>query len=139
TFDYFRLREQHFHLKELQRKIVLQKIQTQQIIREVQTQNTKLQKLEEFDRKLRIITDFQEPIPGLQFEIQDDFEDSLDLGLEEETYIDHQNLLSEMNRLAFSMNLREISFYQLESYMQDSKDRLARTPSIAPVKKGYIT
>jgi len=114
----------------LEKALKLQQFEIQSIHNKLTRSRGQLIQFEEFDRKLRIISDLQDTRPPVQFATR-----------EEEVVVENeasQMMLAESNRLSYDIKVREASFFQLDAFLQERKDRLARTPSIAPAQ-GHLS
>ncbi|MDX2470666.1 MAG: M23 family metallopeptidase [SAR324 cluster bacterium] len=121
--DYLLVQEEVREHLQLDKEIKIQSFSIQEINNELERNRVKLAKYEEFDRKLRIISGLQDsgPLRSLATKSQGEFKGGI---------------LEVLTLLTRETMMREVSFFQLEGYLQDQKDRLARTPSVAPCQ-GY--
>ena len=126
--DYYRIKERSQNMKVLENAVMLQKISMQKITNMLHNRQTELSDLEVFDRKLRLISGLQESATRIRF-----VGGSNGLNkLKNHHTLDGRMLLLKLKKLDLDTKLREISFFQLGSYLQEQKDKLARTPSIVP-------
>lgn len=134
SFDYFVIREKSRSLRNLEKALMMQKVKIQEINNQLTERRRQLDDLEEFDRKLRLISGLQESATRIRYVGEDgDFIDT-----EHSDDFDELKLLEKLRTLDLETKLREISFFQLGAYLQERKDKLARTPSISPTK-GHIS
>jgi len=132
--DYFLIKEKSQAMKKLEKADMLQKISIQKITNMLNDRQNELGDLEKFDRQLRLISGLQESETRIRYvggtngfsEIKNNHT------------LDGRMLLLRLKKLDLDTKLREISFFQLGAYLQEQKDRLARTPSIAPAQ-GHIS
>jgi len=132
-FDYMLIREKSKIHKELENSLMMQRITIQHIGNTLQQKRSKLDDFEQFDRKLRLISGLQESTriryiggsgnPG---------------EIESQSMVHQNHIPTQLKKLDLDTKLREISFFQLRAYLQEQRDKLARTPSIAPTS-GYIS
>jgi len=131
--DYYLITEKSRRIKELEKSAMLQKISMQKITNMLHNRQLELGELEVFDSKLRLISGLQESATRIRF-----VGGSNELNeIKNQHTLDGRMLLLKLKKLDLDTKLREISFFQLGSYMQEQKDKLARTPSIAPTS-GHI-
>ncbi|MGK0288703.1 MAG: murein DD-endopeptidase MepM/ murein hydrolase activator NlpD [bacterium] len=131
-FDYFDIKERYQNYKTLKQALMQQKVDFQKVNNQLFAYNKNIKKIQEFDHKLRVIT-------GDQFLIQGLNKPLLSASKNDQNSLEFRYVLSRLRNLSYSIKRREASFLQLVSFMQESKDRLARIPSIPPVRDGYIT
>ena len=134
--DYVRMRGQLKELNALRRENTVQRFQLQAFAKNLETIQTKLQSLESFDHKLRVMADLDKPAEaqGLlgvggpeEIELPDAYRTDLADRIGKE--------LAAVNREAAR---REISFQELTDFFSDQASLLASTPSIWPVR-GWVT
>ncbi len=131
--DYYLIKKESRHMKELENAIMLQKFSMQKITNILYKKQAELGDLEAFDSKLRLISGLQESATRIRFV-------GGSIGPNEiktPHSLDSRMLLLKLKKLDLDTKLREISFFQLGSYLQEQTDRLARTPSIVPAQ-GHI-
>lgn len=134
SIDYFIKRNKHKIHSGLEQELILQNVKIQEINNQLAKKQDDLNGLEEFDRKLRLISGLQESATRIRYIGSSN---SL-INLENEVKFNELHVLDKMKKLDFDTKLREISFFQLGAYIQERKDKLARTPSISPTK-GHIS
>lgn len=134
-YDYLKMRQVRSDFKDLQKSLMVQQVSGQQMKNHLNIYYEQLKSYEEFDRKLRVISGAQDNLPRLQYALDTAEEDLVESN--ESGQVENQ-LFRQLKTLFFHTKLRQISFFQLESFLQDRQDRLARTPSIKPTK-GYLT
>ena len=127
--DYLFIIEKGQAQRRLEKSLKLQQFEIQSIRNQLIGTREQLSKLEEFDRKLRIITDLQDIRPSVRFSPREEEVSGTDQS---------RKALSDLNRLAYDIRVRDASFFQLDAFLQERKDRLARTPSIAPTQ-GHLS
>jgi len=130
--DYYLIKGKSRNMKELETAVMLQKISTQKINNILNYRQSELNDLEKFDRKLRLISGLQESATRIRYVGGNGLNE-----IKNSTAQDGRMLLLKLKKLDLDTKLREISFFQLGAYLQEQKDRLARTPSIAPTA-GHI-
>ncbi|OGG96901.1 MAG: hypothetical protein A2508_01325 [Candidatus Lambdaproteobacteria bacterium RIFOXYD12_FULL_49_8] len=128
--DYMFIIEKGQAQRNLSKALKLQKFQVQSIQNKLNDTKAQLARFEEFDRKLRLISDLQDNRPTVLF-------------ASGETDFGHQSepsrvILTSLGRLGYDIKVREASFFQLDSYLGERKDRLARIPSIPPAE-GHLS
>lgn len=132
--DYTLIKGKSREMREFQNAVMLQKLSIQKINNMMQRRQEELASLEQFDRKLRLISGLQESTTRIRYigngNDPADFENS--------NTLDSRLLLMQLKKLDLDTKLREISLFQLSAYLQEQKDKLARTPSIAPTA-GHIS
>lgn len=133
-YDYYSIRKQYVDFQKLQQFQTLQEITFQKFKNTLQFYYQKLREYEAFDHKLRTIIDVPDTLQRIQFPTEDI---SSFNSLENQKNIEIQQMDFQLKKLSFNMKMRQISFFQLEAIIQSQKDRLVRTPSIAPVN-GYV-
>ncbi len=132
--DYIKIREKGQLQRLYEKKSLLQTFEFQEINNRLNNKRKELQKFEAFDRKLRLISGLQDSVSEIQYvgRISNSLKDDT---LE---FIDSRQVFEKIKKMDLDIKTLEISYFQLESYLQESKDRLARTPSIAPTI-GYFS
>ncbi|MDH5561335.1 MAG: M23 family metallopeptidase [Deltaproteobacteria bacterium] len=126
--DYIIIKEKGKEFVALNKALMLQKFQMKEISNSLISEQELIKKYAEFDRKLRLISGLQDTNPVVAFDSQFYNEQP-----EQEMELDSsEKITRELEKLNMDIKLREISFFQLETYLQERKDRLARTPSISP-------
>lgn len=130
--DYMMIRNKDRRLKELENSLRLQKLAFQKISNTLKDRKQQLEELEVFDRNLRLVSGLQESGTRIRYIGKNN-------GVNGEADVPREYAVqAELQRLDVDTKLREISFFQLGAYLQEQKDKLARTPSIAPTS-GYIS
>jgi len=125
--DYAYIQSAFREQREMEKAIKLQQFTLQRLHNDLDTTRDLLAKYEEMDRKLRVISGLQDSGPNAPSQ-------SASAG---PGTISKLSLLARLENLAFDIKTREISFFQLEGFLQSQRDRLARTPSIAPAQGHY--
>ncbi len=126
--DYYLIKEKSRNMKVLENAVMLQKISMQKITNMLHDRQTELSEMEVFDRKLRLVSGLQESATRIRFVGgSNGFNE-----IKNHHTLDGRMLLLKLKKLDLDTKLREISFFQLGSYLQEQKDKLARTPSIVP-------
>lgn len=134
VYDYLKIRKVILVHKELQEEIISQKIEMKWVNNELLSYWSNLDFYAEFDRKLRVIIG-----------VKDDFvmrggaigRNSFSSDEESEEAAERKHTLALLEKIESRVRQRELSFFQLETYLQDRKDKLERTPSISPVR-GFV-
>ena len=134
SIDYFMIKAESKQQSSLARTLKLQNVEIQEFNNRLAKKQEDLENLEEFDRKLRLISGLQESTTRIRYIGNN--ENSI--GSENEEEFDEIRVLDRMKQLNLETKLREISFFQLGAYLQERKDKLARTPSIWPTK-GHVS
>ncbi len=133
SVDYFIKSNQNRDQRKIEKDIILQEFKIQEINNQLSNKRQQLESFEEFDRKLRLISGLLESTTRIRYiGGNGDYQNSNE---ENELNI---KILSKLRKLDLNTKLREISFFQLRANLQERKDILARTPSIAPTK-GHIS
>lgn len=133
-FDYMLIREKNESIKELERDVMLQRFKVKETNNLLVEKRQQLEDFAEFDRKLRFISGLQESATRIRYlgGTVSNFDE------EEGNGNSRKVILAKIKKLSFDIKLREISFFQLGNNLLERKDRLVRTPSIAPAK-GYLS
>lgn len=134
SIDYFKIKGESRRQYALERTLMLQNLKIQEINNQLVKKQDDLEEMEEFDRKLRLISGLQESSSRIRF--IGSFDNAI--GLENGNDFEELGVLEKMKKLDLETKLREISLFQLGAYLQERKDKLARTPSISPTK-GHIS
>lgn len=134
TTDYFMKKEDSRTQRNLEKGLMLQKIRLQEIDNQLTKKSDNLINLEEFDRKLRLVSGLQESATRIRYVGNN----GNMMNGENGSGFSHYNLLEKLKKLDLDTKLRAISFFELGAYLQERKDKLARTPSISPTK-GHIS
>ena len=132
--DYLFVKEKSKRLKNLKKAVMLQNFTVQTINNRLTETEKNIQDFEGLERKLRLISGLQESATRIRY-----------LGKSGNSIIeDHESaklgdvILPRLKKLDLDIKLREISLFELGAYLQERKDRLAKTPSITPAK-GYVS
>ena len=126
--DYYYINSAFEQQKELDRDIKLQQFTIQKIHNQLKGIRNQLLRYAEFDRKLRIIGGLQDIGP----------ESTQAANQRATKELEQSNILHSLENLTRDIKLREVSFFQLEGYLKSEKDRLVRTPSVAPTN-GHLS
>lgn len=129
-------------LASLQGVTAEQKLEIQQFAKKIKQVETQLNRLEKFDRKLRVITAL-EP----RTEENTDFgtggpthDSGLDFSNSSKKYTKSLigNLEADVDRISRQAQLQESSFFELDEFFREQSSLLSHTPSVWPVK-GWVT
>ena len=131
--DYLRVKKQEQNQRKTQQNIIAQKFRIKEIINRLSNDQSKLEALKDFEKKLRVISGFQDSSPRVRF-----VGNNAGFKVFQNGINDEKPFLEVLEQLDYELKSREIEFFQLEAYLQEQKDRLARTPSVIPMK-GYIS
>jgi murein DD-endopeptidase MepM/ murein hydrolase activator NlpD len=134
SFDYMIIKEKSRSHKAIESSLMMQQIAVQQIGNSLTGKQAKLNELENFDRKLRLISGLQESSTRIRYISAS----GQPAKTEYHPDISENHIQARIRKLDLDTKLREISFFQLRAYLQEQKDKLARTPSIAPTS-GHIS
>jgi len=132
--DYMRIRKRESDQRNFQQMIIDQKFKIREINNKLAIDQQELDELRDFEKKLRIISGFKDASPHLRVPGNGNGYSSFQNGITEQD----DSFLEKLNVLDYEVKNREVSFFQLEAYLQEQKDRLGRTPSISPMK-GYFS
>ncbi len=141
--QYLNYQEGQVELSELKRQEKIQKTQIDKFSKQVRSFETEMSRLESFEKKLRIITSFENSPTNNQ--------DHLGVGgpyglsshsfttsLEKETESMLDRLSGDLGILTNQIKMRQFSFQELDEYLKNQKSLLASTPSIWPTR-GWVT
>ena len=131
--DYLRVKEQEQNQRMTQQNIIAQKFRIKEIINRLSTDQLKLEELKDFEKKLRVISGFQDLSPRVRF-----VGNNLGYKVFQNGTNTDKSFLEVLDHLDYELKSREIEFFQLEAYLQEQKDRLSRIPSVTPMK-GYVS
>ena len=138
--DYIRIKSQIPELQHLRKESEIQKTQLIALCKEIQQSNQKIAGLQEFDHKLRIMTNLP------PFGEQDQF---LGVGgsnmsaLKPDYQLEdvHSGLIHQMHEAIDGLNaeiaMTALSQNELSRFLEEQKSLLASTPSLAPTKGWY--
>nr|NIQ03361.1 peptidoglycan DD-metalloendopeptidase family protein [Nitrospinaceae bacterium]NIR57256.1 peptidoglycan DD-metalloendopeptidase family protein [Nitrospinaceae bacterium]NIS87704.1 peptidoglycan DD-metalloendopeptidase family protein [Nitrospinaceae bacterium]NIT84570.1 peptidoglycan DD-metalloendopeptidase family protein [Nitrospinaceae bacterium]NIU46756.1 peptidoglycan DD-metalloendopeptidase family protein [Nitrospinaceae bacterium] len=143
TSQYLKFKDDQILLASLKRQEKIQKTQIDKFSKQVRSFETEMARLESFEKKLRIITAFENsPKSG---------QESLGVGgpyglsshsfstsLEKETQSMLDRLSGDLNILTNQIKMRQFSFQELDEYLKNQQSLLASTPSIWPTR-GWVT
>jgi murein DD-endopeptidase MepM/ murein hydrolase activator NlpD len=132
--DYFLIKEKSRNMKNLENSVILQKMSIQKNSNMLHSRQNELSDLKKFDRKLRLISGVQESISRIRFVGERNELNEYKIRLTPEGRM----LLLKLKKLDFETKLQQINFFQLWGFLQEQKDKLARTPSIVPAQ-GHIS
>jgi len=128
--DYFFVIEKTQEQSRLEKALKLQQFEIRSIENKLSQTRQHMVQFEEFDRKLRIISDLQDTRPPVQFASKEpEASDTQDPSTK---------MVFESRLLDYNIKVREASLFQLDSFLIARKDRLGRTPSIAPTE-GHLS
>jgi murein DD-endopeptidase MepM/ murein hydrolase activator NlpD len=140
-YNYLDVRLKVAELNKLREENRTQKDQIHEFASKLEDLNAQMEKIRQFDEKLRVITNIGEFTEGEEmFGIGGPFLE----GEESVTELDkrHESLIREirvdLERLQEESMLQEESLHELLSFLEDQKNLLASTPSIWPAR-GFIT
>lgn len=131
--DYTFVKGKSRKMRALQNSVMLQKLSIQKFSNMIQSRQNDLADMEKFDRKLRLISGLQETATRIRY-----ISNGNGPEIRHQQMLDSRMLMLKLDKLELDTKLREISFFQLGAYLQEQKDRLARTPSIPPAS-GHIS
>ncbi len=132
--DYSLIKEKSRNMRELENSVTLQKISIQKTNNLLHNRQKELSDLEKFDRKLRLISGVQESISRIRF-----VGETNELNEYKNRHtLEGRMLLLKLKKLDLKTKRQQISFFQLWGFLQEQKDKLARTPSIVPAQ-GHIS
>lgn len=132
--DYLLLRKADGEQRKIQKAKMLQKLKFRQLGNILEAGHKELEELEEFETKLRLITGLKEVSSNIRF-VGAGTNGLPALG---NGHSNRASLLEKLDAFSLELKQREIGFFHLEAYLQEQKDRLARTPSIRPMS-GHIS
>jgi murein DD-endopeptidase MepM/ murein hydrolase activator NlpD len=140
SVDYIRVRANLFELERLRAETVDQRQQIQSYAEKMEAISTKLARIDEFERKLRIITNLDPadplPLPGIGGA------DGELLNPGDVSWMSRkkrQEVMKEgLETLANAADAQDGSLQHLISHLEDQSARLVHTPSIAPAH-GWVT
>ncbi|MCF8720852.1 M23 family metallopeptidase [Nitrospina gracilis] len=143
TQQFLQFREDKVELAELKRKSKIQKVQIEKFGKRVRTFETEMSRLENFEKKLRIITALDKDSKpkdenwgvggphGLS-------NHSIRTALDKEVQAMLDSLEGDLNILTNQAKLRQVSFQELDEFFKNQRSLLGSTPSIWPTR-GWVT
>ena len=131
--DYLSVKETEAQQREMMKSFNLQKFQIKEAINQLVNDREELEKLKVFERKLRIISGLSGQRASIHYVGDNSALPNSLAEFESEAVPIHDKL----KRMDHDLNLRKISFFELGAKLQEHKDRLDRTPSIAPLAGSY--
>ena len=141
--QYANYKDDQVILASLKRQEKIQKTQIDKFSKQVRSFETEMARLESFEKKLRIITAFENSPKGKQehrgvggpYGLSSH---SFATSLEKETQSMLDRLSGDLNILTNHIKMRQFSFQELDEYLKNQKSLLASTPSIWPTR-GWVT
>ena len=139
VYDYTRLKLKSYELQGLRKENIEQKLQLQTFYTKMSDMELQINKLRQFDRKLRIITNLEPPVGQGQY-----------LGIGGPSYEDVlpstkgakdelvKRMYEDMNLLTEEVKKQEKSFNELHEHLLKQTSALSSTPAIMPVH-GWVT
>ncbi|MDH5762135.1 MAG: M23 family metallopeptidase [Nitrospinota bacterium] len=130
-------------LASLKRQEKIQKTQIDKFSKQVRSFETEMARLESFEKKLRIITSFENSPKGKESNLGVGgpyglSSHSFTTSLEKETQSMLDRLSGDLGILTNQIKMRQFSFQELDEYLKNQKSLLASTPSIWP-SRGWVT
>lgn len=141
--QYFNYQDDQVALASLKRQEKIQKTQIDKFSKQVRSFETEMARLESFEKKLRIITSFENSPKGNQGHLGVGgpyglSSHSFTTSLEKETQSMLDRLSGDLGILTDQIKMRQFSFQELDEYLKNQKSLLASTPSIWPTR-GWVT
>ncbi len=141
--QYLNYQEGQVEPASLQRQGKIQKTQIDKFSKQVRSFETEMARLESFEKKLRIITSFENSPKGNQGHLGVGgpyglSSHSFTTSLEKETQSMLDRLSGDLGILTSQIKMRQFSFQELDEYLKNQKSLLASTPSIWPTR-GWVT
>lgn len=141
--QYLNYQEGQVELSELKRQEKIQKTQIDKFSKQVRSFETEMSRLESFEKKLRIITSFENSPKNNQGHLGVGgpyglSSHSFTTSLEKETESMLDRLSGDLGILTNQIKMRQFSFQELDEYLKNQKSLLASTPSIWPTR-GWVT
>ena len=142
-YQYFQTKKLYSSYKELRKKILEQNISYKKINDALIEFSTDLQKFRDFDEKIRRASqqgnydkkelkfDFNQKANDLAFFQIDNLSNKIDT--------QEKNIINQIRNIELNYKLRQDSFAQLDTLIKENYEKLIRTPSISPIKKGVLT
>ena len=128
--DYMLVKEMDEEQRQVRKAMMLQKFKFRELENRLEKDRQDLEVFTSFERKLRLISGLKEMPPNIRF-VDARWDSPSEQRSDQSNYT---SLLDELHTLDLEVKLRTISFFQLDAYLQEQKDRLARTPSIRPME-----
>ncbi len=141
--QYLNYKEGQVELAALKRQEKIQKTQIDKFSKQVRSFETEMSRLESFEKKLRIITSFENSPKNNQGHMGVGgpyglSAHSFTTSLEKETESMLDRLSGDLGILTNQIKMRQFSFQELDEYLKNQKSLLASTPSIWPTR-GWVT
>ncbi len=141
--QYLNYQDGQVELASLKRQEKIQKTQIDKFSKEVRSFETEMARLESFEKKLRIITSFENSPKSNQGHMGVGgpyglSSHSFTTSLEKETQSMLDRLSGDLGILTSQIKMRQFSFQELDDYLKNQKSLLASTPSIWPTR-GWVT
>jgi murein DD-endopeptidase MepM/ murein hydrolase activator NlpD len=141
--QYLNYQDGQVELSSLKRQEKIQKTQIDKFSKQVRSFETEMSRLESFEKKLRIITSFENSPKGNQGHLGVGgpyglSSHSFTTSLEKETESMLDRLSGDLGILTNQIKMRQFSFQELDEYLKNQKSLLASTPSIWPTR-GWVT
>ena len=143
TQEFFQYQKDKVELAELKREGKIQKVQLEKFNQRVRTFETEMSRLENFEKKLRIITAL-ETSPTTREEkwgVGGPYglsTHSVQTSLDQEINSMLESLDGDLSMLTNQVKMRQVSFQELDEFFKNQKSLLASTPSIWPAR-GWVT
>jgi murein DD-endopeptidase MepM/ murein hydrolase activator NlpD len=141
--QYLNYQDDQVALAALKRQEKIQKTQIDKFSKQVRSFETEMSRLESFEKKLRIITSFENSPKNNQGHMGVGgpyglSSHSFTTSLEKETQSMLDRLTGDLGILTSQIKMRQFSFQELDEYLKNQKSLLASTPSIWPTR-GWVT
>ena len=141
--QYLDYRNDQVVLASLKRQEKIQKTQIDKFSKQVRSFETEMARLESFEKKLRMITAFENSPKGKQENLGVGgpyglSSHSFTTSLEKETQSMIDRLSGDLDILTNQIKMRQFSFQELDNYLKNQKSLLVSTPSIWPTR-GWVT
>lgn len=141
--QYLNYQDDQVALASLKRQEKIQKTQIDKFSKQVRSFETEMARLESFEKKLRIITSFENSPKNKQGHMGVGgpyglSSHSFTTSLEKETQSMLDRLSGDLGILTSQIKMRQFSFQELDEYLKNQKSLLASTPSIWPTR-GWVT
>jgi murein DD-endopeptidase MepM/ murein hydrolase activator NlpD len=141
--QYLNYQDDQVALASLKRQEKIQKTQIDKFSKQVRSFETEMARLESFEKKLRIITSFENSPKGKESNLGVGgpyglSSHSFTTSLEKETQSMLDRLSGDLGILTNQIKMRQFSFQELDEYLKNQKSLLASTPSIWP-SRGWVT
>jgi len=144
TQQFFQYRTDKVELAELKHKSKIQKVQIEKFGKRVRNFETEMSRLENFEKKLRIIT----ALDGESNKAKDGnwgvggphglSNHSIRTALDKEVQAMLDSLDGDLNILTNQAKLRQVSFQELDEFFKNQRSLLSSTPSLWPTR-GWVT